>query len=156
MAYITNEPVLLKSEGFTPVALSFADNGMELFTDCFIVTQDSIKNNRDMLKALLKAEIQGWTAAIADPAGSARLAANVYGKDQKLQVREQTQEATIQNGLIATADTKKNGLFTMTDALVGQTIDSLGAMGTKVSASQLVDLSLLTEVYQENPSLITA
>lgn len=155
MAYVTNEPVLLKSEGFHPVSLMFADNGMELFTDAVIVTEDMIKTQRDMLKAFLKADIQGWKAAIADPGGAANLAANVYGKDQKLQVGEQTQEATIQNTLIATTETKANGLLTMSQRLVDQTVKSLQAMGTKITADQLVDTSLIAEVYRENPSLLS-
>lgn len=155
MAYVTNEPVLLKSQGFHPVTLMFADNGMELFTDAVIVTENMIKTQRDMLKAFLKADIQGWKAAIAAPADAAKLAVNLYGKDQKLQVAEQTQEATIQNSLIATPETKASGLLTMSQRLVDQTVKSLQAMGTKITAEQLVDTSLITEVFHENPALLS-
>ena len=50
-----------------------------------------------MLKAFLKAEIQGWNDAVADPAASAALAVDDYGKDQDLDLAEQTSEATAQN-----------------------------------------------------------
>ena len=69
MSFLTNEPFLVKAEGFTPVTLSFADNGLPLVAETFVVLQETIDTERDMLKAFLKAEIRGWTDAVADPAG---------------------------------------------------------------------------------------
>ena len=90
---------------------------------------------------------------VAAPAQSASLAVNNFGKSDGLNLTEQTAEATAQNGLIVSADTKKNGLFTMTDALIAENIEALGKVGVKVTAKQLFDLSLLAEVYEENPTL---
>lgn len=153
MAYITNEPILIKSKGFEPTTFLFADYGLPLVSETFVVLQESIDKDREKVKALLKAEIQGWTDAVASPADSAGLAVNQFGKDAGLNLTEQTAEATAQNDLIVSADTKKNGLFTMTDALIAENIDALGKVGVKVTAKQLFDLSLLAEVYAENPSL---
>ncbi|SOD71969.1 ABC-type nitrate/sulfonate/bicarbonate transport system substrate-binding protein [Jatrophihabitans sp. GAS493] len=155
IAYLTNEPILVKGEGFTPVTLSFADNGLPLTAETFTVTDDTLKNKRDMLKAFLKAEIQGWNDAIADggPAASAELAVNTYGKDKGLKVDEQTLEATEQVKLISTADTKANGIFTLTDDLQANIIKALGVIGITIKGSDLFDLTLLDEVYKENPDL---
>ena len=84
MAFLTNEPFLVKAQGFTPVTLSFADNGLPLTSETFTVLQETIDTQRDMLKAFLVAEILGWTDAVADPAGAAALAVNTYGKDLDL------------------------------------------------------------------------
>jgi ABC-type nitrate/sulfonate/bicarbonate transport system substrate-binding protein len=157
MSYITNEPILAKSKGKTPVTLSFADNGLPLTAETFTVTDDTIKNKRPMLKAFLWAEIKGWKDAVADPAGSAKLAVETYGKDvvPKLDVTEQTEEAIAQNGLIVTEDTKKNGLFTLTDALIADIMKALVAVGIPdLTAADLFDLSLLKEVYAEHPELL--
>ncbi|GGM16588.1 hypothetical protein GCM10011594_40860 [Nakamurella endophytica] len=156
MAYLTNEPILLASRGFTPVTIAFADNGLPLTAETFTVLQETIDTQRDLLKAFLKAEIRGWTDAVADPAASAALAVNTYGKDQKLDLKEQTEEATKQNDLIVSADTRKNGLFTMTQELVDGGIKALAAIGVTITAAQLYDLSLLDEVYRENPDLRSA
>ena len=121
----------------------------------FTVTQDTIDNERDMLKAFLVAEIKGWTDAVKSPEQSAKYAVEKYGKDQDLDVEEQTAEAEAQNTLILTEDVNANGLFTMTDELVAENIASLKAMGTDVSADDLFDLSLIKEVYEENPDLVT-
>jgi len=159
MSYTTNEPILAKAEGHTPVVLDFADNGLPFVAETFTVLQSTIDSKRDLLKAYLKAEIQGWTDAVKDPAGSAGLAANKYGKGanfgKDLDVDEQTQEATAQNALILTDDVNTNGLFTLTDEAVAENIKSLGAMGYTITADKLFDLSIIKEVYKENPELIT-
>ena len=157
MSYITNEPILAEAEGKKPVILGFADNGLPFVAETFTVLQETIDTKRDLLKAFLKAEIQGWTAAVKDPAGSAKLAAEKYGKGanfgKDLDVEEQTKEAEAQNELVLTEDVNTNGLFTMTDELVDENIKSLAAMGYTITADKLFDLSLLEEVYKENPDL---
>ena len=56
--------------------------------------------------------------------------------------------------LITSSDTKANGLFTISDALQKETLASLSGAGIDVQAADLFDLSLLGEVYQENPDLV--
>ncbi|WP_432562969.1 ABC transporter substrate-binding protein [Kineococcus sp. SYSU DK003] len=160
MAYLTNEPILLSMREvngapIVPVTLGFADNGLPVVAETFTVLQATIDDDRDMLKAFLKAELQGWNDAVADPRGSAELAVNTYGKDQDLDLEEQVEEAEAQNLLVVSDDTRANGLFTMTDALIQENIEALALMGTDITAEQLFDLSILDEVLQENPDLIT-
>jgi ABC-type nitrate/sulfonate/bicarbonate transport system substrate-binding protein len=127
--------------------------------ETFTVLQDTIDTKRDLLKAFLKAEIQGWTDAVKDPAKAADLAANKYGKGanfgKDLDVSEQTKEATAQNELVLTDDVNTNGLFTMSKALIDENIKSLAAMGYSITADKLFDMSLIEEVYKENPDLKT-
>ncbi|WP_432493825.1 ABC transporter substrate-binding protein [Kineococcus gypseus] len=155
MAYLTNEPILLAGRGLTPVTLGFADTGLPFVAETFTVLQSTIDERRDMLKAFLRAEVRGWNDAVADPAESARLAVEEYGADQGLDLQEQTREAEAQNTLVVSDDTRANGLFTMTDALVEENLGALSAMGVEITAGQLFDLSLLDEVYEEDPDLIT-
>lgn len=156
MAYTTNEPILLEGKGFKPVVLPFADAGLPFVAETLVVSQSSIDNARDKIKALLVAEIKGWTDAVANPAQSATYAVTQYGKDQNLAQDEQVKEAIAQNELIVTEDSIKNGLFTMSDAVIEQNIKALAEMDMAITADKLFDLSLLKEVYQENPGLISA
>jgi ABC-type nitrate/sulfonate/bicarbonate transport system substrate-binding protein len=155
MAFLTNEPFLVKQQGFTPVTLPFADNGLPLASETLCVLQDTIDKDRDKLKAFLKTEIQGWNDAVADPAGVAKLAVENYGKDLKLDLAGQTEQAGAQNALVTSAETKTNGLFTISDAAVAANLKSLSSIGITVTADQLFDLSLIKEVYAENTSLKT-
>jgi ABC-type nitrate/sulfonate/bicarbonate transport system substrate-binding protein len=156
MAYITNEPVLLQAKGFKTVSFLFADSGLPFVAETLVVSQSSIDNDRAKLKALLLAEIKGWTDAIAAPAQSATYAVTQYGKDQSLDLNEQTTEAIAQHGLIVSPDTIKNGIFTLSDSLIEANIKALAATGVTITADKLFDFTLLKEVYQENSGLISA
>jgi ABC-type nitrate/sulfonate/bicarbonate transport system substrate-binding protein len=153
VAYLTNEPIVLRSRGFKVETFLFADHGYPLAGDVYVATDNAIKEHRDAVKAFLRAEIRGWKEALADPALGIRLAVEKYGKNLGLTVAEQTQQFNAQNTLILTDDTKKNGLFTMTPELIAENIATLKLGGINVTAAQLFDLSVLTEVYRENPSL---
>ena len=155
MSYLTNEPFIVKGDGFTPVTLAFADNGLPLTAETFTVLADTITNKREMLKAFLWAEIKGWNDAVADPEGSAKLAVATYGADKNLVEAEQVLEAKAQIGLVSTAETKKNGLFTISDTLLGNIGKALAGVGiADVDVKTLFDLTLLEEVYAEHPELI--
>ncbi|MEV0378518.1 ABC transporter substrate-binding protein [Nonomuraea sp. NPDC050643] len=153
VGFVTSGPVRLRMGGHDPAYLLLADAGLPLVAETFTVTQETIDKERDKLKAFLTAEIKGWKDAIADPAKSAELAATVYGKDQNLDVKEQTEEAKMQNDLVVTPDAKANGLFTMTPELVAQNIESLAKAGLAIKAEQLFDLTILDEIYKADPSL---
>ncbi|MGV9859433.1 ABC transporter substrate-binding protein [Gordonia sp. NPDC003425] len=152
-AYITNEPITLAASGFANTNFLFADFGLPLVAETLVVRQDTIDNERDKVKAFLKADIQGWYDAVADPQGSANLAVTKYGKDLNMDLGEQTKEAIAQNALVISADTKANGLLTMTDALIEQNMEALAKAGYNLKADQIFDMSLINEVYQENPGL---
>ncbi|MEO5876400.1 MAG: ABC transporter substrate-binding protein [Streptosporangiaceae bacterium] len=154
MSFVTNEPNTLKLKGFETTHFLFADQNYPLVSEVYVVADKTIKERRAALKAFLRAEIRGWKDNIADPVLGATLAAKTYGKDLGLTVEEQTLESKDENLLISTEETKKNGLFTMTPELIAANIKTLELAGHKVTAEQIFDLSLLAEVYKEDPSLV--
>ncbi|MEY3587380.1 MAG: hypothetical protein RJB32_676, partial [Actinomycetota bacterium] len=110
LAYVTNESITVANQGFEVTNLLFADNGLPFVAEAFVVTQDSIDNNREALKAFLLATIRGWKDAIANPDEGARLAAEVYGKDLGLDIAKEKQQSSAQNELlVVTEETKANG-----------------------------------------------
>ncbi|WP_066907006.1 ABC transporter substrate-binding protein [Millisia brevis] len=154
VAYLTNEAITVASQGLTVTNLPFAENGLPFVAETFTVTQDAIDNNREMLKAFLVAEIKGWSMAVNDPEAGARLAVENYGVDLGLNLENSIAGATEQNTLIVSDETVANGLFTISDALQAATIESLAGAGITLEASDLFDMSLLSEVYEENPDLV--
>jgi ABC-type nitrate/sulfonate/bicarbonate transport system substrate-binding protein len=145
VAYLTNEAITVAAQGLAVTNLPFADNGLPFVAETFAVTDEYIASHRETIKAFLVAEIKGWTDAVNDPEAGALLAVNTYGKDLGLV------EA---NSIVVSDETVENGLFTISDDLQEQTIATLKAAGIDVSADDLFDLSLLAEVYEENPDLI--
>ncbi|CAN5130411.1 ABC transporter substrate-binding protein [soil metagenome] len=154
VSYLTNESIAVGEDGFTAVNLPFADNNLPFVAETVTTTADTIKNKPDMLKAFLKAEIQGWNDAVADPDGGATLAVENYGKALKLDPKAEKLGAEAQVALVTTDDTKANGIFTISDELQSETVSSLAKAGVTVKGSDLFDLSLLDAVYKANPDLI--
>lgn len=155
LAYVTNESITVQNLGFEVTNLLFAENGLPFVAEAFIVTQDSIDNNREALKSFLRATIRGWNDAVANPDEGARLAVEVYGKDLGLDIEKEKQQSRTQNELLVVTDeTKANGLLTISEALIAQNIATLAAAGYTITADQLFDMSLLAEVYAENPELL--
>lgn len=71
MSYITNEPILLAARGFEVTTFLLAENKLPLVAETFTVLQESIDNDREKVKAFLKAEIQAggtrWPAPKSRP-----------------------------------------------------------------------------------------
>ncbi len=153
-SFITNEPNDLSSKGFKVTTFLLADHGYPLVSETYMATTADISSKPDALKAFLVGELKGWKDNIADPALGATLTVNTYGKGLGLTIPEQTLESKTENTLILNADTKKNGLFTVTDALIEANLKTLATGGIKLTQDQLFDFSLLSEVYKENPDLV--
>ena len=154
LAYVTNESFVVASQGYEVTNLLFADNGLPFVTESFVVTQDSIDNNREALKAFLYATILGWKDAIADSNGGADLALNKFGADLGLNADKEYYQSKTQNDiLVQTDETAANGLFTISDAMIELNLATLRSAGYEITADQLFDMSLLKEVYDEHPEL---
>jgi ABC-type nitrate/sulfonate/bicarbonate transport system substrate-binding protein len=154
-SFITNEPNELKVKGIDTVTFLLSENNLPLVSQHYIVNKKALADNRDKIKAGLLAEVKGWRDSIKDPSMGAKLAATKYGVDLKLNEAEQTLESAAQNELILTADTRANGIFTVTDKHVDETISSLAKSGINITKDKLFDLSLINEIYSENPDLKT-
>jgi ABC-type nitrate/sulfonate/bicarbonate transport system substrate-binding protein len=155
VAYLTNESIIVANAGHPVTNLPFADNGLPFVVETFTVTDQTLAEDREMLKAFLVAEIKGWTDVIADPESAVDVGLKSYGADLGLNRATEIQSAHIANDeLITSDDTVANGLFTISEQLQKETVASLGRAGIDVSVDDLFDLSLLQEVYAENPDLV--
>ncbi|MDQ1520401.1 MAG: hypothetical protein QOI55_1474 [Actinomycetota bacterium] len=152
-SFFTNEPNLLKTKGVDTFFFLLADYGYPLVSETYVVAKKSLESDRDKVKAMLRADIQGWFENFKDPAAGATLAATKYGKSVGLEVAEQTLESKAENSVILTDETAANGLFTISDKLIAENISTLKLAGVDITAAELFDMSVLAEVYQENPEL---
>lgn len=155
VAYLTNESIIVANQGIEVTNLPFADNGLPFVAETFTVTDETIANDRDMLKAFLEAEIRGWTDVLADPESAVDLCLAEYGADLGLDRETEVISAhTANDELIVSEETAENGLFTISEQLQSETLESLAGAGIEVEAEELFDLSILAEVYEENPDLL--
>lgn len=165
MAYLTNESITVELAGHEVTNLPYAENGVPYVAETYTVTDQYLAENRDLLKALLTAEIKGWTETFKNPSDevvkvvtthynkaasdSDGLEAS-FGELDPVKTKRGLEES---QKLISTPETEKNGLFTISDELQQQTVDSLAAAGWEVSVEDLFDTSIIDEIYEENPEL---
>jgi ABC-type nitrate/sulfonate/bicarbonate transport system substrate-binding protein len=153
IAYTTAGANAMIAAGFEATEFLFADNGLPMVGEVLVVSQDAIDNDREKVKAVTAAIIEGWNAAFADPENAVDLTVNKYGKEQGYELAQQQRSFDAQSILINTEDTEANGLLTVTDELVDETVESMALAGVETSGDELFDLSILDEVYEENPDL---
>ncbi|MBD8044408.1 ABC transporter substrate-binding protein [Arthrobacter sp. Sa2BUA2] len=152
--YLTNEVLTLELAGHKTAVLPFADNGLPFIAESFVATDESIETRREELKAFLVATLRGWKDAVADAEESARLAVEVYGADLNLDPAKEKMQAEEQNTkLVVSPETDANGLFTISESLIEDNLAILKLAGYDLAAEDIFDLSLLAEVYEENPEL---
>jgi ABC-type nitrate/sulfonate/bicarbonate transport system substrate-binding protein len=157
IAFVTSQSTTIELQGIEVTDLLFADNNLPFVGHVVTATDQTIAENRELLKDFLHAEILGWADAVADPAIGANLAVDEYGADLGLTLEGSLASATAQAELLVVSDeTAENGLFTISDDLQEQTIASLSDAGYDLDVADLFDLSLLDELYEENPELVDA
>lgn len=165
MAYLTNESITVELAGHEVTNLPYAENGVPYVAETYTVTDQYLAENRDLLKALLTAEVKGWTETFKNPSDevvkvvtthynkaasdSDGLEAS-FGELDPVKTKRGLEES---QKLISTPETEKNGLFTISEELQQQTVDSLAAAGWEVSVEDLFDTSIIDEIYEENPEL---
>ncbi|MEI5672756.1 MULTISPECIES: ABC transporter substrate-binding protein [unclassified Nocardioides] len=166
MAYLTNEALTVELAGYEITNLPYAENGVPYVAETFTVTDQTLAEDRDKVKAFLTAEIKGWSDVFQQPtdatvdlitkyyneaaSDNAEGLESVFGA---LDPKKTGMGLEASKLLISTPDTEANGLFTITDELQSQTVESLAAAGWDVSVEDLFDTSLIDEIYEENPDL---
>lgn len=153
IGYATNQALSVELEGHDVEHLMFADHGLPFAAGSIIATEEMIEEEPEAIKAFLEASVRGWHDALEDDEQTATVTVEEHGADQGLDFDHQLLTAERQAELIVSEDTRENGLLTMTDQLQADTLEAIEVVGYDVP-EDLFDLSLLEEVYEENPDLV--
>ncbi len=162
MAYLTNESLTVELAGYEVANLAYAENGLPYVAEAYTVTDQFLAENPELIKAFLIAEIKGWTDVFKNPnEDTVALVIEYYNKAAAagdLTFGDLDPEKTglaieAEKLLISTEETEANGLFTISDDLIEQTLASLEASGWTLTADQLFDTTIIDEIYAEFPEL---
>ena len=153
-AFVINEPITVKELGGKPVVMGLQENGFTVFQQVVITTEDSLKNNRAKVKALLTAELMGWQKNLADPAVGAKLAVDTYGKDLGLTLAHETEENTLQIALQKSPTTDKKGLGYMSAEDIDKNLAVTAQMGLTSMTKATYTNELLDEIYKDGIDLL--
>ncbi|WP_197382886.1 ABC transporter substrate-binding protein [Mycolicibacterium mengxianglii] len=148
LGYSFDEPNTLQAAGFPTKTMLLADFGFVGLSQAYAVRGEDLRDNREALKAFFVAEIKGWQDNIADNNLGTELAMK-YGADAGLDEGHQVSQNRDQTPLIA----EPGPLLTISPDRAEAVAKNIAVSGTEISTEELFDLSLLEEVYAENPDL---
>ncbi|MFT4284412.1 MAG: ABC transporter substrate-binding protein [Protaetiibacter sp.] len=149
-----SDPYYLAQKGVEAHVLGLDENGLAVGGSVFAVSEQTLTESRELVKAFLLAEIRGWKDAIADPERGAKLAVDEYGADLGLDLESEIARGKAQIPYILTDETAANGLFLLSDDMIESNLAALKVAGIDIDADRLFDMSLLQEIYEENPDLV--
>ncbi|MET8796072.1 ABC transporter substrate-binding protein [Nocardia sp. NPDC004568] len=155
LGFINSQVVDLRHKGFDIRATLLADMGFPLVGQTYITTQDNLDNNRDKVKAFLKAEIRGWKDVLADPRLATDLTVDDYGRTLELDRASTLDCCLAGNELIRDGDPRQQ-IVAVSDESAEANIAAISAGGLQLSVDQLFDLGPIREVFAENPDLALA
>ena len=139
-------PGVVKAAG-GPEAQMFllANAGLSLYSNGILVRDDYLKAEPAKVKAFVKASLQGWKDTIANP----KEAADIVGKHVKgLDADVALQEIMIVNALVATPESRANGLGTIDAKVMADSVDLIAnntGAGGKIAAKDTYDTSALPQ-----------
>jgi len=148
-SFQTVQPIQLAQKGIKTTTFLLADFGYAIWADTFVVNESTLKdpNKRKELVQVMRASVQGWEDAVANPEEGARLAVDNYGKSLKLNLKDETLAAKALVPLVETPETKRNGLLTMSQSGMDANIATMKSVGIQASATELFDPSVLHDAF---------
>jgi hypothetical protein len=155
---MNNQPLTLKERGIDSIVLPFQDVGVPWYTGSITCTKSYLEDNREVVKAFLKATVMGFELNAQDPAPGAELTANTYSTDQGLTVAKETESNVIYIESQSSELTKQKGFFYMDpEFIAGPVYDGLATYGLTdlPDPATYVDMSLLDEIYAGKTTLLT-
>jgi NitT/TauT family transport system substrate-binding protein len=129
-AYVTDEPYVIHEQtGKWPVVLLLPDSGFDGYASLIATSEKLVKTNPALVQRFLDASLEGWYEYLykdPQPAFKAILAAN---PDMTPGLLNYGYMQLKQRGIVDSGDTKKLGIFAMTDTRWAGFFNQMAATG---------------------------
>lgn len=150
--FATEQPISAEEAGFKTHSMLLADHGLNVYAQVYVVTKSYLSSHRATVEDFMRGEIEGWQDYAKDQTQAVDLTVHDYGKDQKLTVANQTEQAKLQLPLLQTDVTKAHGLFWMDPSDIAENLATIKALGITADKG-LFDTSVLQDVYKGKSGL---
>ncbi|MGX5682125.1 ABC transporter substrate-binding protein [Schumannella luteola] len=151
--YATAQGASLELQGLDVDYLYLDDLGVPSYGNVIITTKKNLEENRDLIVKFLTATVKGYEWINANPKEGAAIVVNDVNPTGGLDLATEEATAKIQADLIE----GPNGVLRLDLDKFQEIIDSLVAAGTlsgPMDAADVVDTSVLDEVYGDKTSLL--
>jgi NitT/TauT family transport system substrate-binding protein len=143
--FVMSKPGIAKAAPGDDQTFLLADHGLKLYSNGILAREDYLKANADKVRGFVKASLEGWRDAIADPKGAAEIVAkHVKGLDPEVVLAE----IGIVNDLVAIPDTRAKGLGLIDPSIMEASVGLIARSienGSKVTARDVYDAGFLPQ-----------
>ena len=151
--YATNQPGILRLQGFDVGVLDPWDWGLRTYGNFAIAHEDYIEEHFDELVAWTRASIRGWDYANANPEEVTQYTVDTFGSDYDLNYDQQLDEAKSQIAYMESDLTKDKGMFYFDRQVWVDNIQMLIDLGEleeedAPSVDDMITFDILEEVYK--------
>jgi ABC-type nitrate/sulfonate/bicarbonate transport system substrate-binding protein len=149
VSFLTSQPIQLRLRGIDTVTLVMSDYHYSIWADVVVVSEATLADGakRGQVVRAIRAMVRGWQDAIEDPARGADLAVNRFGKNLNLDAKAQGMSAVALVPLVATPETRTNGLLSMSQTGMEANVAAIRAIDIETSVADLFDTTLVAEAY---------
>ncbi|MFT4306717.1 MAG: ABC transporter substrate-binding protein [Microbacterium sp.] len=151
--YATSQGASLELQGLDVDYLSLEDLGVPSYGNIIVTTKENLEQNRDLIERFMTASVKGYEWMNANPTDGAALVVNDVNPTGGLDLDTETKTAEIQASFIDSP----TGVLRIDVDKMQKIIDSLVAAGTlsaPIDAADVVDTSVLDDVYGSSTSLL--
>jgi NitT/TauT family transport system substrate-binding protein len=135
--FVSSEPLLAAKQGVKTKTLMVADSGFNPYTVVLATNGATLKKNPALVQAMIKSVKAGWQEYLKNPGPTHTLIAKL---NPAMNVETMAEIHKVEAGLIENADTKKNGLGSMTEkrwADLASQMQDLGLTKKLIPAKEL-------------------
>ena len=111
--FVSSEPILAAKSGVKTKTFLIADEGFNPYTVVLATNGETLKKKPELVKSMIAAVNEGWSDYLKNPKPTHEVIAKL---NSSMTVEGMETIQKIESRLIETADTKKNGLGSMTNA----------------------------------------
>ncbi len=139
--FVTDVPFTIKQAGLEATSFLLYDYGFTIYNDTVVVTEDTLKNKRDVLVKWLRASRKGWVENFKDPSVYPAKFADTWMKGTGRSTDADVFLNTTEKSLMGTPA----GIYAMTEDGIAANIKALGLVGI-VATRDMFDTTLIAEL----------
>ncbi len=147
VAYMNNEPSLLKAQGYEPAYMPAFKYGYDFYSGVYLATDTMLQEHPDMIQAFLDVTVRGWQKAFENPSATARQIIETYYPDGSL---DHQIESLKLFRMLATLGEGKKFLGWMEEDVWDRGVDILynfGQIENKIPVNELFIQDFLKRLY---------
>ncbi len=146
MAFVTNEVVALKQQGFETNVILPSDYGIDVYSNVIFTTEEMIQNQPDLVEKFLRATMRGYEEAMSDPKHAAQLSVE-WNEDLTVENEQASMQASLP--LIKPAGSQPGMMTDEAWEKAHQFVLDQEMMEGSVNISDAYTLSFLNKVYND-------